>query len=143
MKTILGHSGKLTGDDLVRVLMEHPATPRRLAGRICGWLMGEAVVSEAAVLALAEGLRDQELNIGWAVATVLRSRAFWDPADLRSRVLGPVEMVVGSVRAIELLDPPPSTMVLAEWARGWGKTCSFRPTSEAGRVGAHGFPLAA
>jgi uncharacterized protein (DUF1800 family) len=127
IKTILGHSGKLTGDDLVRLLQEHPATSRRVAGRICGWLMGEAVVSEAAVSALAEGLRAQSLNIGWAVAVVLRSRAFWDRANVRSRVLGPVEMVIGSLRALELLDPAPSTLVVADWAARLGQDLFFPP----------------
>src|SRR5262249_55231055 len=30
-KTILGHKGKWKGDDLVRLVLEHPATARRLA----------------------------------------------------------------------------------------------------------------
>ena len=127
IKSILGHSGKLKGDDLVRVLQEHPATSRRLAGRICGWLMGEGAVSEAAVSALADGLRAHDLDIGWAVATVLRSRTFWDRKNLRSRVLGPVEMVAGSLRALELLEPPPSTLVVADWASRLGQDLFYPP----------------
>src|SRR5262245_59453108 len=37
-KTILGKKGRWSGDDLVRLLLEHPATSRRLAWRLCEWL---------------------------------------------------------------------------------------------------------
>jgi uncharacterized protein (DUF1800 family) len=127
IKTIIGHTGKLTASDLLRILTEHPATSKRLARRLCDWLMGEKAVSETAVAALAEGLRAHDLDIGWAVATVLRSRAFWDPANLRSRVLGPVEMVVGSLRALELFDPPPSTLMVGEWIAKLGQDLFYPP----------------
>ena len=43
-KTILGQSGKWAGSDLIRLLLEHPATARRLAGRLCETFMGEGSV---------------------------------------------------------------------------------------------------
>ena len=41
-KTILGKSGKWRGSDVVRIILEQPATADRLAWRICDLLMGEA-----------------------------------------------------------------------------------------------------
>src|SRR5262245_10132309 len=66
-KTILGKKGPWKGDDLVRILLEHPATARRLAWRLGEWLMGEKAVSAAALSALAAGLRHHDLNVSWAV----------------------------------------------------------------------------
>jgi uncharacterized protein (DUF1800 family) len=126
-KTIIGYTGKLAPDDLLRILTEHPAASKRLARRLCDWLMGEKAVSEPAIAALADGLRAHDLDIGWAVATVLRSRAFWDRANLRSRVLGPVEMVVGSLRALELFDPPPSTLIVGERIAKLGQDLFYPP----------------
>jgi uncharacterized protein (DUF1800 family) len=126
-KTILGHTGELTADDLLRILTQQPAAAKRLARRLCDWLMGEKAVSETAIAALAEGLRAHDLDIGWAVATVLRSQAFWDRANLRCRVLGPVEMVVGSLRALELFDPPPSTLIASEWIAKLGQDLFYPP----------------
>ena len=37
-----------------KILLEHPATPRRLAWRICQTFMGEGVVDDAALAELAE-----------------------------------------------------------------------------------------
>src|SRR5205807_1350734 len=90
-KTVLGKSGKWTGDDLVKILLDHPATARRLAWRVCEWLMSEKGVDAVALDALAAGLRSHDLDVGWAVGTVLRSGAFFAEANLGTRVLGPVE----------------------------------------------------
>lgn len=126
-KTLLGKKGNWDGDDLVRILLEHPATPRRLAWRICEWLMGEKTVESAAVDALAAGLRQHDLNIGWATETVLRSRAFFADANLGNRVLGPVEFIVGAARALECFDPPPSSIILGEWAGCLGQDLFYPP----------------
>jgi uncharacterized protein (DUF1800 family) len=126
-KTLLGHKGRWRGDDLVRFLLEHPATSRRLAFRICEFLMGENAVNGAALDALAAGLRQRQLHIGWAVETVLRSRAFFAEANLGNRVLGPVEYVVGVARALERFQPPPSSLLLAEWAARLGQNLFYPP----------------
>ena len=70
-KTILGRTGRWSGSDLVRMLLEHPATSGRLAWRICGLLMGEGAVDRRGIDELAEGLRTHDLDVGWAVGTVL------------------------------------------------------------------------
>jgi uncharacterized protein (DUF1800 family) len=115
-KTILGHTGRWSGDDLLRLLLAHPATSERLAGRLCEAFLGEQVVPGAAVKTLAAGLRQRELDVGWAVATILRSQAFFSAANLGSRVQEPVAYVVGAARALELFEPAPSTVALADWA---------------------------
>jgi uncharacterized protein (DUF1800 family) len=126
-KTILGKKGRWKGDDLVRILLEHPATARRLAWRLCEWLMGEKAVSASALDALAAGLRQHDLNVSWAVETVLRSRAFFAETNLGNRVLGPVEFLVGTARALERFDPPPSSLVLAEWSARLGQDLFYPP----------------
>ncbi len=114
-KTILGRKGAWKGDDLLRILLEHPATARRLAVRLCEQFFGEGAIDKAGIDALAEGLRRHDLRIGWAVETILRSRAFFGDSNFSSRVAGPAEYVVGTVRALEMFDPPPSTVALADW----------------------------
>jgi uncharacterized protein (DUF1800 family) len=76
---------------------------------------------------LAEGLRQRQLDIAWAVETVLRSRLFFAEDNLGNRVLGPVEYVVGAARALELFDPPSSTLVLAEWCGRLGQDLFYPP----------------
>jgi uncharacterized protein (DUF1800 family) len=61
-KTVLCHRGKWRGDGLVRILLEHPATARRLAWRVADLLMGEGAVDAAGIDELARGLREHDLD---------------------------------------------------------------------------------
>jgi uncharacterized protein (DUF1800 family) len=126
-KTILSRTGAWRGDDLVRMVLDQPATAERLAFRLCELFMGEGAVSPASIKTLATGLRGHDLDIGWAGATILRSRAFFAEANLGTRVLGPVEYVVGSARALALFDPPPGTLLLADWAGRLGQELFYPP----------------
>ncbi len=133
-KTILGQSGKWAGSDLIRLLLEHPATARRLAGRLCDTFMGEGSVRSQDLDELADGLRAHHLDIGWGVATILRSRAFFAAANLGTRVPGPVEFIVGALRALGLQ----LTRARTPWYWPAGRprmeprTCSTPRTSAAG-----------
>jgi uncharacterized protein (DUF1800 family) len=133
-KTILGKKGHWKGADLVKLVLDHPATARRLAWRICELFLGEKAMKNAPVAELADGLRQHNLDVGWAVETVLRSRLFFADENLGNRVLGPVEYIVGATRALELFEPPSSTLVLAEWARRLGQDL-FHPPNVGGWPG--------
>jgi uncharacterized protein (DUF1800 family) len=137
-KTILGRKGRLKGADLVGLLLEQPATARRLAGRLREQFFGEGDVSAGAVATLAAGLREHDLDVGWGVATVLRSRAFFAEANLGRRVQGPVEYVVGAVRSLERFEPAPSTLVLADWCARLGQDL-FYPPNVGGWKGGRGW----
>jgi uncharacterized protein (DUF1800 family) len=126
-KSFLGERGSLDGDALLQALLAHPATAERLATRICGMFFGESVLNDSDRSALADGLRANDLNIGWAVETVLRSKLFFADANLRSRVAGPIEWTIGAVRALELTAPPPSTLLLAEWTTRMGQELFYPP----------------
>ncbi|MBI1914259.1 MAG: DUF1800 domain-containing protein [Planctomycetes bacterium] len=126
-KVLLGRKGRWKGDDLVKMLLEHSATAERLAWRLCDTLMGEGTVDAAGIHALADGLRQRRLDVGWAVETVLRSEAFFAESNLCTRIVGPVEYVVGAARALELFDPSPSTLIVAEAAANLGQDLFYPP----------------
>jgi uncharacterized protein (DUF1800 family) len=133
-KTILGRAGKWTGADLVKMLLDHPATAERIATKLCRLFLGETAITPAAVQSLAAELRAHDLDLGQAVGVVLRSRLFFADANLGSRVLSPVEVVVGAARALELFDPAPSTLALADWSARIGQDL-FEPPNVGGWPG--------
>jgi uncharacterized protein (DUF1800 family) len=133
-KTILGHTAVMDTDGLVGLLLDHPATSRRVAWRLCNEFFGEGAVDERAIAALADGLRAHQLDIGWGVATLLRSRLFFGAVNLGRRIAGPVDHVVGTVRALEMFDPAPSTPVLADWCGRLGQDL-FDPPNVGGWPG--------
>jgi uncharacterized protein (DUF1800 family) len=133
-KTILGKAGKWNGADLVKLLLEHPATAERVAWKLCRLYFGENGAPPEAVKALASGLREHELDIGWAVGVVLKSRLFFAEANLGTRVQGPAEFVAGAARALELFAPAPSTLALADWSARMGQDL-FDPPNVGGWPG--------
>jgi len=138
-KKILGRRARFRGDDFVALLLEQPATSVRLAGRLWELFMRETAVdrrpsaseearkSAAAITDLAAGLRSHQLDVGWAVERILRSEAFFANSNLRARVLSPPEYVIGAVRVLELFNPPPSTLLLAEWIGRMGQDLFYPP----------------
>jgi uncharacterized protein (DUF1800 family) len=126
-KAILGRQGAFDADGLAALLLDHPATSRRLAWRLGHEFLGEGAIDDRALAALAEGLRAHDLDIGWGVATVLRSRRFFDAADLGRRIASPIDYIVGAVRALEMLDPAPSIPVLADWCGRLGQDLFYPP----------------
>ncbi len=134
VKALLGKAGRWTGTDLVNHLLKQPATASRLASRLVKMLFGEDACPAEAVKELAAGLRERDLDIGWAVGTVLKSRLFFADANIRSRVTAPPEFVAGCVRALGLFDPAPSTLALADWSARMGQDL-FEPPNVGGWPG--------
>jgi len=130
-KCILGRRGDWDGDAFIKMLLEQPATSERLAMKLCRLFFGERIVSPGALQALAGGLRDHDLDICWATEVILKSQLFFSTANLGTRVLSPVDFVVGAVRALEMFDPAPSTLALADWTGRIGQNV-FNPPNVGG-----------
>jgi uncharacterized protein (DUF1800 family) len=133
-KVILGETKRWDGSALLLRLLKHTATAHRLATRICELLMGEASLDVHAIDSLANGLTEHGLDIGWGVATVLRSRSFFAGANMGTRVLGPVEFVIGAVRALGYKSAAPGTLLLAEWIKRLGQELYY-PSNVGGWTG--------
>lgn len=133
-KTVLGKTGKWTGTDLVNQLLRHPATAERLASKLVKTFFGEGACPADAVKELAAGLHARDLDVGWAVGTVLKSRLFFADANVRSRVTAPAEFVTGAARALGLFDPAPSTLAMADWSARMGQDL-FDPPNVGGWPG--------
>ena len=130
-KTILGKTGSWDGDDLLKIVVEHPATPKRLAWRICDELFGEDVVSTSAMEELASGLVKNELNLKWAYETVLNSELFFSQPNLKTRVAPPETFVLGCLIALQTHAQPASTLALASVLTNLGRSL-FHPPNVGG-----------
>ncbi len=126
-KTVLSDATVSDVDSLLDLLLDQKATAHRLASVLCETLMGESAYEAGAVRQLAEGLMARDLDIGWATETVLKSRAFFAEKNLHCKVLNPIQFMIGALHALELDSPPPSTLVLARWARRMGQDLFYPP----------------
>ncbi|KPL22109.1 MAG: hypothetical protein AMJ75_08710 [Phycisphaerae bacterium SM1_79] len=100
-KQILGRKGNFTRDDVLRIILEQPATSRRIVRKLYRWLISETELPEEDLIApLAKSFADG-YNILNLVEIMLRSNLFFSAAAYRRRIKGPVEFAIGIVNALE------------------------------------------
>ena len=100
-KTILGRTGRLKAEDVVRIAAGHPATARNVVRRLYRWFISEADEPDDALLAPLARSFAGDFDVARLVGTMLRSNLFFSPRALRRRIKRPVEFAVGIIRGLE------------------------------------------
>ena len=138
-KTILGRTGAFDADGLAGLLLEHPATSRRLAWRLCHEFFGEGAV------------RPRPRSTRWPRGC---GRTTWTSAGASRRcsARGSSSTLPTWAAASRARSSSPSARC-GRWrcstrrrarrcwptgAGDWARTCSIRPTSAAGRAAGPG-----
>ena len=102
LKTILGRTGNLGGDDVLTILLEQPATSRFLTAKLFRHFITEAQSPPARLIEpLAEEYRRRDYDTAWLLETMLGSKLFFSPLARRQKIKGPVELAVGLLRSLE------------------------------------------
>jgi hypothetical protein len=124
-KRLLGREGNLTGDDVVRLVLEEPATSRALVRKLYRRLISEAGEPPDVLLApLAESFA-KDYDAAKLAETMLRSNLFFSRQAYRQRIKSPVEFAVGIVRGLEGMV---STTELAQAVAELGQNLCYPPT---------------
>ena len=97
-KTYLGQSGNFTGEDIVRLACAHPATGDFIAGKLLRAFVND-VPRDADVKALGDVFRASGGDLRAVMTALLESQLFYAPENRASVIKGPVEYVVGTLRA--------------------------------------------
>lgn len=100
-KTIFGQTGNFDGAAAVRILLKQPAVARWIVRKLFLAFVNEAESPSDALLApLVEEFRRSNLDVGPTLRRMISSRLFFSAAAYRQRIKSPVELVVGTARAI-------------------------------------------
>ena len=133
-KQILGRKGNFTHDDMLRIILEQPATSRRIVRKLYRWLISETELPEEDLIAPpAESFAD-DYNILNLVEKMLRSNLFFSAAAYRRRIKSPAEFAIGIVKALE---GSISTTQLANDLAGLGQNLYNPPTIKGWAGGQH------
>ncbi len=98
-KRVLGQAGRWTREDVIRIVLSQPATPRNLARRLYRWFVSEVDQPDSRLIdPLAKMLADQ-YQVGGVVERILRSNLLYSTAAIGRRVKSPVEFATGIVHA--------------------------------------------
>jgi len=102
-KEVLGTRGALDGDDVVDLVLAHPACARHVART----LLAEFAVPEPSNAEVAEWARVLK-RVDWSVERFLeqlfRSDLFLGPASRRARIAGPVELTATTLITLGVAD---------------------------------------
>ena len=100
-KTFLGKTGKFGGEDAVRVILEQPAAPRFIVGKLFRYFFcDEPAPPDALLEPLADEFRRSDLQIAPVVGRMLGSRLFFSELAIGRKVRSPVELAIGLLRAL-------------------------------------------
>jgi uncharacterized protein (DUF1800 family) len=101
-KTVLGQTGKWSGDDVVRICLEQPSTATFLVGKLYRCLVSENMPATPELLQpLAEQFRKSNYDFGALVKTVLSSNLFHSADAYCARIKPPTDFTLGIVRGLE------------------------------------------
>ncbi len=140
-KTIFGHTGNYMPDDVIALIFARPEPANYLARRL--WIFfAYPDPSEKEIAPIAEIIRNHHYEVAPAVRAILTSPAFYSERSKFSTIKSPAELVVGTIRMLEVpVDTPRNKNVLRPQPLGrWANNCFSRPTSAAGRAVKIGSP---
>jgi uncharacterized protein (DUF1800 family) len=99
-KIVLGKKGNWNARDVVRIVLEDPASPRKLVRELYRWFISESADPDSSLLDPLTNLLAEDYNVGRVVETMLRSNLFFSSEAYRQRVKSPVEYAVGIVKGL-------------------------------------------
>src|SRR6266516_3906737 len=106
LKTVLGRSGNLTGNDVLEQIVAQPQAARFICAKLWSYFAAENPPEEL-VGALADKFHEGKSHFRPLLQTMFRSEEFYSPEVIRTQVKSPTQWLVSSVRMLERNLPPP------------------------------------
>ena len=105
VKTFLGRTGNLNGDDVIAQIVAQPQAARFITAKLWNFFAGQYPDDELNG-ALAAVLRENGNNFKPFLRVMFHSEEFYGDAIVRNQVKSPVQWLVSSVRMLECELPP-------------------------------------
>ena len=131
VKTVLGKTGKLDGDDVLRILIEDPQTALFITRKIYRYFVNESV-DEVRVSWLANRFFQNGYDISQLLKDIFTAEWFYEAEHIGSRIKSPVELLVGIRRTLPMQIENPEVQLLVQRLLG---QLLFYPPNVAGWPG--------
>jgi uncharacterized protein (DUF1800 family) len=130
-KTVLGRTGRLTGDDVLDILLQQKQTARFIAGKVYRFFVHESPDPKR-IDWLADRFYSSGYDIGGLMDDIFLSDWFYDEQYAGSRIKSPVELLVGIRRMLPMEFERPEVQLLYQRLLG---QVLFYPPNVAGWPG--------
>lgn len=99
-KNMFGQQGPFEGKDVIRIVLQQPATAQALTAKLYRWLISETVPAPDSLTSPLAARFAKDYDIAKLVETMLRSNLFFSAAACREKIKSPVEFAVSIVRSL-------------------------------------------
>jgi len=127
-KMFLGRTGNFDANDIIDIILQQTAAPEFLARKLWTFFAYEDP-NEQIVKALAKVLRDNNYELKPLLKAMFSCDAFYSDRAMFTHVKSPVELLVGTLRMLEI--KPADTHLMAEGLRALGQQL-MQPPNVAG-----------
>jgi uncharacterized protein (DUF1800 family) len=131
VKTVLGSTGRFDGDAVLDIILKKPQTSEYITAKLWREFVS-ADPDPREVKRIAQIFRGQDYDVKSALRALLLSDAFWVKENRGTLVKSPVELVVGTLRQLEVA--PGGAMPFAVVSAGMGQNL-FSPPNVKGWPG--------
>jgi hypothetical protein len=103
-KTFFGRTGNFDGDDIVEMIMRHPACAQYISSKLFKFFVYEDL-EEGLAESMAVVLRENNYELRPLLQTMFTSKAFYSPRAIGSQIKSPIQLVVGTSRLMGMKVP--------------------------------------
>ncbi len=100
-KSILGKTGRFTGDDVLTILLEQKQTARFITQKVYRYFVNEQP-DETKIGWLSDRFYESNYNIQLLMKDIFLSDWFYDQKNIGSKIKSPVELIVGIRRILPI-----------------------------------------
>jgi uncharacterized protein (DUF1800 family) len=104
VKTVLNKTGRLTGNDVLDILLKHPRTAEFIAEKFWREFISLERPDPNIIRDWGNKFRQSNYSIEVLLRTVLNSPAFWDQRNRASLIKSPMDFIIGTLRSLDLED---------------------------------------
>ena len=105
LKTFFGRSGNFDGDDIITLILQHPACQKFIAGELFKYLAYDGFDTDLSA-ALGQTLYSNRYELRPLLRTILMSKAFYSPQSIGVQIKSPIQLVLGTIRLLGVQMPP-------------------------------------
>ena len=113
VKRFLDHVGNFNGDDVLEIILAHPACPKFIASELFAYFVYPNP-DDALVAALGQEFYSGNYELRPLLKTIFTSKAFYSPQAVGVQIKSPVQLVIGTIRMLGA-QMPPAQMLLGSF----------------------------
>lgn len=103
-KTFFGVRGNFDGDEIIDLILRHKACAPYIALRLWNYFVSDTS-DPALINSLGELFRESNYELRPLLRTLFMSKAFYDAKHIGAQIKSPVQLVVGTIRALGVQVP--------------------------------------